>query len=252
MRHALAMMFVLAWSVTVVPAQAAAPATRDWSGFYLGANAGVTKAVSHPSTVVAASGTYFITTDPAQIASAGAGSLSQQRLSVGVHGGYGKLFGNVFAGIEVSAGSLSFDDSRSITVGYLSFPGTQFTLSQTVNADWMATLRPRLGWAQDNWLTYVTAGLALTRLQTNMLFTDTAFNALSQSTASKTVTGWTAGLGAEYALNKAWSLRAEYLYAKFGSVDATSAVLNTGSTATLGHSTDLKTHSVLIGLTHRF
>lgn len=235
-------------------AQAQSPVATNWSGFYIGGSVGGADSISQTKTTVASSGDYFTTPDPAQIAAAGDSDLSQWRPSAGLHGGYGQQFGNLLVGIEASANSLFFNDERSVTVGYLSSPGNQFTLKQSVTADWMVTLRPRLGWAQNNWLAYVTGGLAVTRLQMDNTFTDTSFSAFSNSTTTETRLGWTLGGGAEYALSQNWSLRGEYLYADFGRMDSSSRVSETfgGAPAFLNHSADLQTHAVLIGLTYRF
>jgi hypothetical protein len=40
-----------------------------------------------------------------------------------------------------------------------------FTFTQRVKSARIATVRPRLGWAQREWLVYVTGGLAWTRVQ---------------------------------------------------------------------------------------
>lgn len=234
-------------------AQAQSGPTVDWTGFYVGGSLGAVDGLSEPRTSVASSGTYFTTTDPEQIAGAGAGSLSQWRPAAGLHGGYSHQFGALVLGVELGASSLMFDDSRSETVGYLSAPGSSFTLSQTVEADWIATLRPRIGWAQDRWLAYLTGGVALTRLSVETTFTDNAFSAVSTSSDDSTEIGWTAGAGAEFALDAVWSVRGEYLFTDFGRASSTAPVAETfGGNAFLENSADLLSHSLMLGVSFRF
>jgi outer membrane immunogenic protein len=53
-----------------------------------------------------------------------------------------------------------------------------------------------------NWLGYLTGGLAVTCLKLDATFTDTALTARSRSSGSKTMAGWSLGVGGEYALNR--------------------------------------------------
>lgn len=73
--------------------------------------------------------------------------------------------------------------------------------------DYFGTVRARLGWAIDRVLIYGTGGFAYG--QGNL-----DFFGLS---SSATQTGWTLGAGAEFALDRNWSARAEYLYVDLGS-----------------------------------
>ena len=77
--------------------------------------------------------------------------------------GYNAQVGNILLGLEAGANAFDFDASRSGTTTFISDPNLLFTVTNTIKSDWIATLRPRLGWVQDNWLLYVTGGLAWTR-----------------------------------------------------------------------------------------
>ena len=238
-------------------ARAESPAGIDWSGFYLGGSVGANMTRAETSTTVADSVSYFTPPDPLQISNAGKGGsdLSEWNESFGLQGGYGHQFGGLFIGIEASAQTLSFSETRSRTVEYLSSSGNDFTLRQSVEAQWMASLRPRLGWAQDRWLAYVTGGVAMTRVEMDYRFNDTtSFVASSRSKSEKTKLGWTAGIGGEYAIDENWSIRTEYLYSNFGSLGTASDVMldNGGFTASLNHSADLQVHSAMLGVSYRF
>ncbi len=69
----------------------------------------------------------------------------------------------------------------------------------------LATLRGRLGFAVGDLLLYGTAGLAAANLDVD--------------NESQTLTGWVAGVGAEYMVTDTVSLKAEYLYTNFGTVE---------------------------------
>jgi outer membrane immunogenic protein len=78
-------------------------------------------------------------------------------------------------------------------------------------ATWLATARARLGYAGwNNWLPYITGGAAYGSVK--------AENSLTGST-SETRFGWTVGAGLEYAMWNNWSVKAEYLYADLGKFD---------------------------------
>ena len=255
---------VAAWAA-IGSAQAqssSAPTSRaegnaDWSGFYVGA--GVGAVLGRPDTSANVSqnaSSYFTTTDFDQIGAAGDGHMQQTKPTGGLEIGYARQFGRVFVGLEASANTLFLDQSRADGDAFLSEPTASFTLRQRVTADWQATLRPRLGWAQDNWLAYVTAGVAITEVTLDVNFRDNfQANARGYSSNSEILTGFTAGFGGEYALNSNWSLRASYLYADFGSVNSSTTINNPDFPAlsdTIESSADLRTHTFLIGVSYRF
>lgn len=229
------------------------PTPVDWSGFYVGGLLGAAKGKSETHTHAGADVIYFLPDETVQLSEAGSNELEQWQPAGGLLGGYGKQFGNLYVGVEVSVSSLFLDDQHSVTETYVSTPGTNLTLKQSVSADWIATLRPRLGWAQDNWLVYVTGGLAVTQLRLDTKFTDDAWSAYSRSTTKETVTGVSLGLGGEYALGPNWAIKGEYLYTKFDEVESSSYLSTTNAGGgRLHHSADLDTQGLFIGATYRF
>jgi outer membrane immunogenic protein len=100
----------------------------------------------------------------------------------------------------------------------------------------------RLGLAMDSALLYVKGGLAMARItnEAGLIGDPTDF-----TSTSGTRTGYAIGGGLEYALNRQWSLKGEYLYMDFG---------NTGSGNldgdTFSHSNAL--HTFKIGVNYRF
>jgi outer membrane immunogenic protein len=76
---------------------------------------------------------------------------------------------------------------------------------------WLDTLRGRLGFAWDRWFIYGTGGAAFANEGIELCDPFAGCGNLS-----KTVTGWTAGAGVEYAFSGDWSLKLEYLHVDLG------------------------------------
>ncbi|WP_374302925.1 outer membrane protein [Ferrovibrio sp.] len=229
-----------------------APAV-DWSGFYVSGFAGATNGHSN-ATMTTGVLQYLDATDARQIGRLGNNDMEQWRPSGALAGGYARQFGNILVGLEASANTLLLDEVHSVNDRVESVNnGSRMTIEQSVKANWMATLRPRLGWAQDNWLGYLTGGVAATRLQLDASYIDNAFNGLSKTSKEHFVTGWSLGFGGEYALSRDWAFRGEYLYTRFGEVKSVSPVTSTNNSGgTMNHVADLDVQSLFIGFTYRF
>lgn len=107
----------------------------------------------------------------------------------------------------------------------------------TIDIEWMGSLRGRVGYAWDRLLLYGTAGLA---------FADVEADNSGLVSDSQTHIGWTAGAGAEYAFGENWTTRLEYRYADLGSEDYTL------TPAALDASYDIQVHTVRVGFTYKF
>lgn len=229
----------------------------DWSGFYIGADVGATRSIAHTRTdAPATASSYFTFTDFDQVENAGDSAISQWGAFGGLHGGYGKQLGNLYFGIEAQVSALSLDDSRSETVAYLTAPADQFTLKQSVEADWLISLRPRLGWTQGQWLGYVTGGPAIARIKFDTTFSDTfSLDAHGHDSTSKTKFGWALGAGGEYALSNDWSVRGEFMHYDFGDVDTSALITNpsfAGLSNVIKSKADLEINTLSVGITYRF
>jgi outer membrane immunogenic protein len=84
--------------------------------------------------------------------------------------------------------------------------------SINTKTDWTATATGRIGAAFDRLLVYSKGGIAFAHDHSTL-------NDIAGGTASTTLTrtGWTAGAGLEYALDKNWTAKLEYDYLGFGS-----------------------------------
>jgi outer membrane immunogenic protein len=245
------------------PPMIAAPMPFTWTGFYVGGNAGYAWGNSNVSTTVVTGSYLDVPSDLNQINSLSPVKLHPNGFVGGVQGGYNYQSGNTVFGLEVDFQAFNTSASRDVSNLYPN-PAQQvparYNLHQDVHTNWLFTARPRLGWASDHWLLYVTGGLAVTDLKSSYTFSDNAgFNYLGTSTASATKAGWTLGGGVEYGLTRNWSIKAEYLYVDFGTVSANSlATANIGvcTPATcnnaFSHSADLRSNIVRAGINYRF
>lgn len=228
-----------------------APAV-DWSGFHLGGLVGATNSQAQMKTTVGEI-KYLDATDSRQMERAGATEMNQWQPSAGLVGGYDHQFGNLLVGIEASANSIYLNDEYKVSENFAVPAGSRFILRQSVRADWMASLRPRLGWAEDNWMGYVSGGLSVTQLKLDTLYVDNAWSGYSKSSDTKIRAGYSLGFGGEYALSGGWALRGEYLYTDFGALKSMSETTSTNNTGgSLAHKAELETHAVMVGLTYRF
>jgi outer membrane immunogenic protein len=185
-----------------------APGFASWSGFYVGINGG-----------------YGFGSSDWDIPAV---SVDPQGALVGGTIGYNLQTSTSVWGIE---GDIDWSDIKGdVLCGVGS--------CETKN-DWLATARLRAGYAGfSNWLPYITGGAAFGDVKTsNSVLT----------AASKTMFGWTAGAGIEYAWPTNWSIKLEYLYADLGSFDC-----GVSCGAAAPDNVTFKTNIVRAGFNYRF
>ena len=247
----------------------------DWTGFYVGVNAGSANGSYDPTTTFpqGANNYIFHPRDVNAVNAAGQQSIKPAGFIGGVQGGYNWQFGFAVAGVDAGLDYLNLNGAaNSGAVRYPaggsgftnnSFRLNQFVISSYANADWLLTLRPRLGIAAGNWLFYGTGGLAVTRLHGQFLFTDGnakgfVSGAAQESDINSLRAGYIVGGGVETAVTDHIRLRAEYDYLSFGTVygQQTSTNLiccfNPPATQPSTVSMDLKANLVRVGLNYNF
>lgn len=229
----------------IVKAPMAVP--YSWRGFYVGANAGYHQddakfnwdfAPGFPDNAAAI----------AARSSTAANTLRQRGFTGGLQVGYNWQFNNIVAGLEADfnflAGSASFGPQY---VGG-GLPVTN-TVTESARAQWLATVRPRLGMLiMPRTLLYATGGLAVASVK---YFDHTDYPFFSQE-ASQTATrvGWTAGVGGEHAIDNRWSVKGEWLYADLGSTSYNS-VIATVPTAVITHNHKLTINVARLGINYK-
>ncbi|MET4041207.1 outer membrane protein [Bradyrhizobium sp. RT6a] len=247
----------LAANYTKAPMMATA---YNWTGFYVGGNVGGQWGSADPTTSTIWTPTgYFDPSSVPAINTVGAQRVNSSSVTGGFTAGYNWQVNHAVLGLEGDINYFGFKGGASGSALYPCCAPTGFTVSSSVSADWLATIRGRIGFlAAPTWLLYATGGAAIAEVKGNFIFTDT-FSAASESAAIRdTRLGWTAGVGTEYAFGGGWSLKAEYLYVDLGRASATSTNLTSfaGGTANPSnvytHSVDLKSNIVRVGVNYKF
>jgi outer membrane immunogenic protein len=126
-----------------------------------------------------------------------------------------------------------------------------------MSAQWLATLRARLGYTvTPELLLYVTGGIAFTDLKFASGYSDNAIDVTFPGGTgfgkSGVAVGWTLGGGGEWLLDGPWSIKAEYLYLDFGSTSVAVPTSNTlAYTQTIHVDADLSAQVARVGINYR-
>lgn len=200
-------------------ADVSAPAAHDWSGFYIGANAGAAWSNGDVKS------NYLNvdprpSPDPQRVARILEGTVDgETAFTGGGIVGFNYQIDRIVLGVEADFNYLGFGDSVNKTyitpdIGQIVIPDEYSHLEWS--ADWYGTIRARLGYAIDNFMIYGTGGVAYGDVQAsgNMAIGEKTY---LKGSADGVQWGWTVGGGAEYALNDHLSVGAEYLYVDLGS-----------------------------------
>jgi opacity protein-like surface antigen len=205
------------------PPRAVPSAAPTWAGCYVGASLGgafadVKYAAADPG--IAA----LSPVDAANLAAVSTGTLNAKSAIAGGEGGCNwQVRGFVF-GMETDvSGFGNFQANRSAAILTPIF--SQFTANSAASANWLFTLRPRLGVAYDHWLVYATGGLAFANFNfsQSIFYNDFLLHSFNPTITPLTqsgsfnaiVPGWVVGGGIEYALSNNWSVKSEFLHVSF-------------------------------------
>ena len=233
---------------------------QDFNGFYVGANAGGAfgRFDAKLSTVFSPTG-YFAATSVPAIATVGNQKIEPNGFSAGGGAGFGHQWDNFYFGLEADFQTMNLSGSKTGSAIYPCCAPTAFTITQTVETNWLFTLRPRVGWVVGNKaLLYTTLGPAFTKIKYTGLFTDTFATAHESAAFDQGTVGYAAGGGVEFKLSPHWSVKGEYLYLGFNQTDIPSQNL-TAFTPPIAfpsnifqHTVDLKTQIARGGINFRF
>jgi len=196
-----------------VPPTSSAAYEANWSGFYLGGQAGYAYGDNH--------GSYNFSS-PDGILSSGALAHDAQGVLFGAHVGYNRQFDNWVVGFEGSVDGTSLVQRESLSG--VDAAGDQAALSSFVQSDIQGSVRARAGYSIGRLLPYVAGGLAIGHFATQSDLAsaknaDSAFDGFATHGLQWTTRlGWTLGGGLEWAVNNHWSIRGEYRYSDFGVV----------------------------------
>jgi outer membrane immunogenic protein len=156
----------------------------NWTGFYVGVNAGYGWGTSDWSLVPTASN-------------------KPKGFIAGGTVGYNYQVGSIVYGLE---GDFDWSNVKATA------NCAALVTCETSNS-WLATFRGRLGYAFDRWMPYITGGGAYGNVKATV---SVPVLGLSGSSSSDQL-GWALGVGLEYAFLSNWSAKIEYLHVDLGS-----------------------------------
>ena len=142
----------------------------------------------------------------------GKATLEPDGGAAAITGGYNWMWRpNILLGVEGDIGVMNVSQGATEV-----FDGHIWSTS---TGSFWSTLRGRVGYVFDSVLVHASGGLALASID------DSSIGNTPGETASEdgARAGWVVGTGVEYALDNAWTLKAEYLHMDFGSIDGRSA-----------------------------
>jgi outer membrane immunogenic protein len=221
----------------------------NWTGFYIGANAG--GVWSDAGTVFTASPVFF--SAAAQISADGSVGLNKSGFTGGAQVGYNWQRDRFVLGVEADINYTDLNKSVSITRAAAASLPLGYTVFESISSNWLATFRGRAGFAANNWLFYGTGGLAVANFgfTQGSFFRDCPCGVVGSS--SSTRAGWTAGGGVEYGVTSNWTVKAEYLYVNLGTQSFADSLAAGGFPgATFTHQQTLNENIVRVGLNYRF
>ncbi len=196
----------------------------SWTGFYVGLNVGGKWATTDGSVSSAA-----VATPAVAAASLALASSTDSTIIGGGQVGYNWQApgSNWVFGVEGDIDAQKWSTTRGVAAPFptavpIFIPGDTFT----VESDWQASLRGRIGYAWDRTLLYATGGVAFTQVKTSAFFAAATIGinpavlapAVSASD-TQTLVGGTVGAGLEYAMTNNLSLGVEGRYTWYGSQD---------------------------------
>jgi outer membrane immunogenic protein len=198
----------------------------DWTGFYIGVNAGV--GLGRDRSILNAQTTFNSTYLSPQ------GGLGGGQ--IGYNWQTGSVFGPLVLGVEADIQGTGMSDSGT------SLPiagGVQYNQK----LDWFGTVRGRIGVAHGPVLSYVTAGYAYGSVNTSI----TEFGGPAFSSGNRMQSGWTVGSGVEAALGGNWTGKIEYLYLDLGKKTDSFTALAVPQT----FNTEIRENIFRVGLNYR-
>ena len=221
------------------PAMAPAPVftAMNWSGFYIGAQAGYLwsdNTLTFPFAGGIFGGPSVSNPDP-------------NTFSLGGQIGYRHQYANgVVVGIEADLTWLN--GSRGVQNYALIGLGIPSNAAGVNEHNWDASIRAQLGYSMGRWLPYITGGVSFLNEEGCAALINTAAPCFVGRTGfSSTRTGWTAGVGVAFAITNNLIAHAEYRYADYGSKSYFTPGLPVGRTVS-----DLQTSKAVVGLSWKF
>jgi len=244
MKHPIAVAFALVVASGAVMAQDAG----RWTGPYVGGSLGYGWGTGKTQWQVQPA---LIDVDVSALKSKPHGFL------VGPQLGHNWQKGHALLGIEGDVAWSGMDGKKTVApfrhLDGSPYPASQRYTSEDIN--WFSTLRGRVGYLpSDKWFPYLTAGVAAADVDDKATFDTRPDSGLMHWTAStsKIKVGWTAGLGAEWAMSEKWSAKVEYLYYDLGHTSKTAQPQPNLEPRQVNYKWDTKGHVARFGVNYRW
>jgi outer membrane immunogenic protein len=208
------------------------PPPPQWTGFFIGLNAGGTWSSNNSINTAAFPVAELPAAGPLTDVSA---ALATTRVPVQISGfigggqwGYNYQYNNWVLGAEGDLQGIAssnrtgtlFSQATAFIAG-AAFPTDQL-LTASRRVDWLGTDRVRVGFLiWPTFLVYGTGGLAYGETRTSVAIGQTVAvpgftSTIAFGNFNQTLAGWTAGGGVEWLFSPNWSLKVEYLYYDLG------------------------------------
>lgn len=208
-----------------VPEAPTPVAAYDWSGPYIGVFGGLTTGDFEYDAGVVGGPTFFNA------------DISASGFIGGAQVGYDWQSGNWVFGAVADIAATNHSAEININFGGPAGIGLESELK------YLGTVRGRVGYAWDRTLLYAHGGFAYGKTEQSIdVVGVNVFN------AEQTRTGWTAGVGFEFAVTDRLSLGTEYSYVDLGSEE----VIRLGPAAPIAVNEDLAFHTLKASINFRF
>jgi outer membrane immunogenic protein len=222
-------------------APAYAPIPYNWTGFYIGGQAG---GGWSSNAVTNVTGTANFPAGFVQTTEHGSGFLG------GGYAGYNYQINQFVIGIDGDYSWAHLQGSATnnspVTAGVIT------NINDTVK--WIASLTGRVGYATNNWMFFGKAGWAWAGFSDSSSAFSAAGANTSNATASSTRNGWTIGTGVEWGFAPHWSAKLEYDYVKLNNSTyiSTATAVPSGVVTTETRSANSNLNEVKVGVAYRF
>jgi outer membrane immunogenic protein len=253
-----------AFAADMAPRYTKAPpmaAVYNWTGFYIGVNAGYswgrsnTDAYFYNNATNALIGTGSTAFDMnGWVAGGQAGyNWQRERWVLGLEGDI-QATGQRGSSFYVCSGLICNAGNTAVIAPLLPTLVSNLTLNQKL--EWFSTIRGRLGYTfAPTVLGYVTGGAAIGEVASDG--TLTGFNAVAAPVFStfsnlETRLGWTVGAGVEASLGGNWTAKAEYLYLDLGKYSTTAFLPTNFIPLRVNMDSRITDHIGRVGINYRF
>jgi outer membrane immunogenic protein len=217
------------------PAPPAAMAVYDWSGFYIGGDAGRQwSRIDLSETFLGVAGP--LTYNP-----------HHDSFALGAFGGVQRQFGQFVLGIE-GGYMAAFNDASLGATPSLSifFPGGTGTAQAKLKYLW--SVGGRVGWAVNQWMPYLTGGYA------NGTFEFDGQDAVGTEQAKTSTGGGYIGGGIDWAFTKNWIIGAEFRHYGFGTKSVTAAAISSSGIVRFTETVNFapRTETIMARVSYKF